>query len=200
VVCRLTRRALVVVELYGRKILALQAVLGERAKAAIALLETLIAKHGAPLVLKLDNGSAFIARCFAEFCRRNGITLLHSPVCTPSFNGTCEVSCRWAKDRAEGAAAARGSRDLCQADLDCAVTFAGDMPRIDDALRQHFLATVARQRAAVALEQGVALDGQLQEHVRRSLERVAVRRALELCHILTVKGREYHQWLPASAA
>jgi hypothetical protein len=37
VVCRLTRRALVVVELYGRKTLALQAVLGERAKAAIAL-------------------------------------------------------------------------------------------------------------------------------------------------------------------
>jgi len=29
---------------------------------------------------------------------------------------------------------------------------------------------------------------------------VAVRRALEMCHILTIEGREYRQWLPASAA
>jgi len=36
--------------------------------------------------------------------------------------------------------------------------------------------------------------------VRRSLERVAVQRALQLCHILTIKGREYRQCLPASAA
>ena len=49
-------------------------------------------------------------------------------------------------------------------------------------------------------EQGLALDSPLRDHVRRSLERVAVQRALQLCHILTIKGREYRQCLQASAA
>jgi len=36
--------------------------------------------------------------------------------------------------------------------------------------------------------------------VRRSLGRVAARRALQICHILTIEGREFSQCLPASAA
>lgn len=200
-VAGLTRRALVVAELHSRKTLALQAVPGERAAAAIKVLEDLIQRHGAPLVLKLDNGSAFIARSFGSFCRRHGITLLHSPVRRPSFNGTCEVSGRWAKPRAAAAAAARGSAgQLSQADLDCAVTFTGTMPRIDAGFRDRFLQVVADQLGVVATEKGVALDDQTKDHVRRSLRRVAVKRALQLCHILTIEGREYRQCFPASAA
>jgi hypothetical protein len=195
------RRALVVVDLHSHKTLAVESVPGERAKAVIALLQRLVALHGAPLVLKADNGSAFIARSLARFCRRHGITLMHSPVRRPRWNGTCEVSGSWAKRRAVAAACRRGSPDrLCQADLDCGVTFIGILPRIADALRQRFLATVGEQLAVVAVERGLALEGQLQDHVRRSLGRVAARRALELCHILTIKGREYRQWLPAPAA
>lgn len=195
------RRALVVVDLQSHKTLAVESVPGERAKAVIALLQRLIDKHGAPLVLKADNGSAFIAKVLARFCRRHGITLMHSPVRRPRWNGTCEVSGRWAKRRAVAAACLRGSPNLlCQADLDCAVTFTGTMPRIDDTLRQRFLASVADHLAVVAVEWGLAPDDQTQDHVRRSLGRVAARRALLLCHILTIKGREYRQWLPASAA
>ena len=195
------RRALVVVEMHSHQTLAFESVPGERAKAVIAVLKRLIALYGAPLVLKADNGSAFIAKCFARFCRRHGITLMHSPVRRPRWNGTCEVSGRWAKCRAVAAACRRGSPDLlCQADLDCAITFTGSMPRIDDAVRQRFLATVAEQLAVVAVERGLALEDHAQDHVRRSLGRVAARRALLLCYILTIKGREYHQWLPASAA
>jgi hypothetical protein len=196
-----SRRALVVAELHSRKTLALQAVPGERAAAAIRLLEDLIHRHGAPLVLKLDNGSAFIARCFATFCRRHSITLLHSPVRRPSFNGTCEVSGRWAKLRAAAAAAARGSPgQLCQADLDCAVTFTGTMPRIDPGFRDRFRQIIAEQLDVVAAEKGVALDDQTEDHVHRSLGRVAVKRALQLCHILTIEGREYRQCFSAPAA
>ena len=149
-VAPLGRRALVVVELHSRKTLCVESVPGERAGAVIACLRRLIEKHGAPLVLKADNGSAFIAKCLARFCGSHGITLMHSPVRRPRWNGTCEVSGRWAKRRAVAAAALRGaSGGLCQADLDCAVTFCGIMPRIDDALRERFLATVAQQLAAV---------------------------------------------------
>jgi hypothetical protein len=39
-------------------------------------------------------------------------------------------------------------------------------------------------------EQGVAVDEPVEHHVLRSLGRVAARRALQLCHIVTVEGRE----------
>ncbi len=102
------RRALVVAGLHGRQVLALRAASGERAVAAEQILASLIAEHGAPLVLKLDNGSAFTAMRFARFCRAHGITLLHSPVRRPRLNGTCEVSGRWAKHRAQAAEACAG--------------------------------------------------------------------------------------------
>lgn len=195
------RRALVVVELCRRKTLGLKSVPGERAAAAEQVLDELIAQHGAPLVLKADNGPAFVAQRLRTFCAQRGITLMHSPVRRPRWNGTCEVSGRWAKTTAMAAACRRGSpAGLCQADLDCAVTFTGTMPRIDDALRERFVQLVARQVAAVRAERGLASDQPLHDHQRRSLERVAVQRALQMCHILTIEGRGYRQWLPAPAA
>jgi transposase InsO family protein len=64
---------------------------GDWSCAAEQVLEALIAQHGAPLVLKADNGSAFIAKRFASFCRSHGIALVHSPVRRPQCNGCCEV-------------------------------------------------------------------------------------------------------------
>jgi hypothetical protein len=40
----------------------------------------------------------------------------------------------------------------------------------------------------------------LRDHVRRSLGRVAVRRALQACHIMTIEGRGSRQWFLGSAA
>jgi transposase InsO family protein len=197
----LGRRALIVVELESRQTLCVESVSGERATAVVACLERLIAMHGAPLVLKADNGSAFVSERVAELCARHGITLMHSPIRRPRWNGTCEVSGRWAKHRAHAAAGLRGSPDqLCQADLDCAVTFTGAMPRIDDALRLHFRAVVAQQLAAVVAERGLVMHDRTHDHVHRSLARVAVQRALQLCHILTIEGREYRRSFPAPAA
>jgi hypothetical protein len=195
------RRALVVVELHSRQTLCLESVPGERAASVVACLEGLFEQHGAPLVIKADNGSAFIADAVAELCRRHGITLLHSPVRRPRYNGTCEVSGRWAKHRALAAASQRGPPErLCQEDLDHAITFTGTMPRIDDALRQSFLATVDQEQASVAREQGLVIDDHTPDDVRRSLTRVAVQRALLSCHMLTIRGREYPRCLPAQAA
>lgn len=194
------RRALVVVELHRRQVLALQSVSGERASAVIALLEQLVQRHGAPLVLKADNGSAFIAACVAIFCRRHGITLMHSPVRRPRWNGTCEVSGRWAKARAQAAAARRGSVALCQQDLDAAVTIDGPLPALADELRARFQRVYDGQLANLVREQGVARTEPLPDHLLRSLGRVAARRALQICHILTIEGRAYRQWLPPQTA
>ena len=194
------RRALVVVEMHSRKTLALESVSGERATEVERVLAALIGKHGAPLVLKLDNGSAFISVRVAAFCALHGITLMHSPVRMPSWNGTCEVSGKWAKLRAQAAAEVRGDGTLTQADLDTAVTYVGALPKVDEELRRRFLAAVAEQLEVVARERGVALGEHLRDHVPRSLGRVAARRALQACHILTIEGRGYRQWFLGSAA
>lgn len=195
------RRALIVVEMHSHKTLALQSVAGENAEEAERVLADLIAQHGAPLVLKLDNGSAFISERLAEFCRRHGITLMHSPIRRPRWNGTCEVSARWAKHRAMAAALHRGVPErLRQDDLDSAVTFTGVMPKIDAATRERFLATFEEQLAVAAAQEGLALDSLSPHHRRRSLGRVAAKRALLICHMLTIQGREYHQCLPTQAA
>lgn len=147
-----------------------------------------------------DNGSAFISRRIAAFSRGHGITLMHLPVRRPSWNGTCEVSGRWAKRRPAAAARLRGDRTLTQADLDCAVTFVGVLPKVDEVLRRSFLDLVEQQLAVVAMERGVALGDDVRDHVRRLLGRVAARRAFQACHIVTIEGREYPQCLPGSAA
>ena len=147
------------------------------------------------------NAAAFRSAAVAQLCRRHGITLLHSPVRRPRFNGTCEVSGRWAKCRAQAAAQLRGSPNLLtQADLDCAVTFRGEMQQVDDVSRARFQAAVAEHLAAVIDEQGLAGTTDPRDHARRSLERVAVQRALLCCHILSIEGRPYRQWLPRASA
>ncbi len=60
-------------------------------EAAIAVLEELFTKHGPPLVLKSDNGSAFISDHFQSLLRRHGVAWLPSPPCKPGYNGGCEA-------------------------------------------------------------------------------------------------------------
>jgi hypothetical protein len=129
---------LVVVELQSRKLLVLKSVRSECIDEVLACLQELVHEHVAPLALKLDNGSALVSAALAEWCATHGITLLRSPVRRPSYNGTCELSCRWGKHRAYLAARARGAEQLEQQDLDHAVTFRGVMNRISDDVRARF--------------------------------------------------------------
>jgi len=197
----LGRRALVVVELHGGKTLCLRSVTGERAVEVERVLGELFARHGAPLVLKLDNGPGFVARRLRDFCRRHGVTLLHSPVRRPRWNGCCEASVRWAKSRAQAAWRQRGAEGgYVAADLAAATTFVGPMPEVDHGLRERFLDALAEQLAIAAAERGLVIARVAQDHLRRSIGRVAVRRALLLCHILSIEGRRYQQWFRPSAA
>lgn len=165
------------------------------------MLTDLFARHGAPIVLKLDNGPGFIATSLRVFCREHGVTLLFSPVRRPSWNGGCEVRVRWGKRSAEQAWLRRGGcGDYTRADLDAAVTAHDTLPPVDEALRERFRDALAQQLPIAAPEKGVALLRVSRDHVRRSLWRVATKRALQLRHMLTIEDRRFSQWLPPSAA
>jgi hypothetical protein len=56
-----------------------------------------------------------------------------------------------------------------------------------------FRALVAGQFQVVANAKGLADLPRLTHHQRARLERVAIQRALEECHILTIEGRDYRR-------
>jgi transposase InsO family protein len=76
---------------------------------AIAVLEGLFRKYGAPLVLKADNGSPFTAERTRALLKVWNVTPLYSPPYTPRYNGSCEAGIGGLK-----------SRTRCLADYDAA--------------------------------------------------------------------------------
>jgi len=72
---------------------------------ALAMLFTL---HGAPLVLKADNGSAFRADATQHFLSRWNTNMLFSPPHTPVYNGSIEAGIGSLKTRTERYASRAG--------------------------------------------------------------------------------------------
>lgn len=62
-------------------------------------LQSLFERHGAPLVLKSDNGSAFIDERVQRLLAENSVLPLFSPPYWPRYNGACEKSIGWMKTR-----------------------------------------------------------------------------------------------------
>lgn len=58
---------------------------------ALAVLRVLVERHGAPLVLKVDNGPAFRGAEFKDYAASIGTTLLYSPPYYPQYNGAAEA-------------------------------------------------------------------------------------------------------------
>jgi transposase InsO family protein len=61
----------------------------------------LFLEHGAPLVLKSDNGSGFIAEAMRDFLARSQVPPLYSPPYTPEYNGAVKAGsrARWTSAR-----------------------------------------------------------------------------------------------------
>ena len=74
----------------GKTLLALPC-RGETQEVAVAALTELFKKHGAPLVLKADNGSAFTGQGMQALLETCGVLALYSPPRTPRYNGACEA-------------------------------------------------------------------------------------------------------------
>jgi transposase InsO family protein len=61
------------------------------AATACHLLKALFREHGAPLVLKADNGSPFHAAQTQKLLQQQNVVALFSPVRMPRYNGACEA-------------------------------------------------------------------------------------------------------------
>ncbi len=83
----------------GMQLLALP-VEAETAKETVAALRALFLANRPPLVLKSDNGSAFVADEVERFLETRGVFHLLSPPRMPSYNGACEAGIGSLKTRA----------------------------------------------------------------------------------------------------
>jgi hypothetical protein len=63
----------------------------QTAEGAAGALRALFAEHGAPLVLKSDNGSGFHAEAVKEVVSAEEVKALFSPAYTPEYNGSVEA-------------------------------------------------------------------------------------------------------------
>ena len=93
---------------------------GERALVVCAVLTVLFAL-GAPVVLKHDGGSAFLAKITHALLKAHDVRSLRSPPYTPQYNGACERSGGTLKKRIAHEALLRGDparwthQDIAQA-------------------------------------------------------------------------------------
>jgi hypothetical protein len=167
------------------------------AENVVAVLTSLFATHGAPMVVKSDNGSAFGDTRAQALCDHFGVRNLFSPPAWPKYNGAIEAGIGSLTTRTDQAAARRGHPeawtydDVAVARLEANATarprgLGGPCPDalwaartpITPAERQAFHQTVRWTRTAIELE----LDGPpalpWTEMKERALNRQAISRAL----------------------
>jgi transposase InsO family protein len=160
-------------------------------------LSGLFVVHGAPLVLKSDNGPAFTAEATQALLASAGVIPLLSPPYTPRYNGAIEAGIGSLKTRTERHAARAGhagdwsSDDVAAAQAEANALsrpHGADQPapeqiwqarrRLSAVERVLFQATVARLRDQESARVGLATDGSPDTRKARRVERVAIRRAL----------------------
>jgi transposase InsO family protein len=164
---------------------------------SISALLPLFVGHGAPLVLKTDNGSPFCAGATFEFFQDWGVVPLFSPPHCPRYNGSIEAGIGSLKTRTEHYATHQGHPTLWTGhDVEAALTQANatarphgpngptaadlwhDRPKITPPQRALFLTSVNQQRDQVCLSQGWPMTGPWKPKDARALDRQAIRRAL----------------------
>jgi hypothetical protein len=177
-----------------------------KAKTVLPLLWQLFQEHGPPLVLKSDNGSAFIADTLLQFLATSQVSQLFSPVRRPQFNGALERSngtlktytglhaireghpFRWTSDDVEHA------RQLANT-ISRPWGHKGPTPEeawlargpIDTQRRLAFQDAMRRKRPQAATDLGLQDSPLLAASDRRRLDRVTISRTLEQLGYLTMK-------------
>jgi transposase InsO family protein len=181
----------------------------EAAATAAAALEGLFREHGAPLVLKSDNGSAFIAAEVEELLARWAVGQLFSPPRMPRYNGACEAGIGSMKTRTHHQAARRGHPgewtcdDAEAARLEANQTArpwgaCGPTPeevwqrrsRFGAEARSAFGETVRRLEGEARQEQGYPAEGVLDRIARAAVSRAALRRALVAHGLLQFRSHQ----------
>lgn len=157
------------------------------ATAACDLLRTLCASYDAPLVLKIDNGSAFVSRELQAWAAQLGILMLYSPAACPRYNGSIEASIGALTTRAHHAAAAAGHpeswtcADVEAARIEANAQAAARATRITAAERRRFQAQYTRtsggSTAITRAQQRTAIA-----HTLQVLGYVSITRRADLVH------------------
>jgi transposase InsO family protein len=178
------------------------------AGATIAALQALFREHGAPLVVKSDNGSAFTAEEVGGFLARRSVLHLLSPPGLPAYNGACEAGIGSLKTRAhhESARNDRAGEWTCD-DVEGARLMANETSRpwgvhaptprdrwrirlmLSPKERDRFLGDVDEQRERARREMGYLPGIELGPAAQASVDRRAIARALVAHGILKLRRR-----------
>ena len=178
---------------------------------ALLALAPLFAIHGAPLVLKADNGSPFRAALMQAFLDVCGVIPLYSPPRMPRYNGAIEAGIGSLKTRTEEHATWQGhpgewtcdDAEAARAEANATARPRGlSKPTPDEAWqarhrlsraeRAYFRAAVDQHRQRARAERGwpaAASDAWLPSEEDRSIDRVAIPRALVECGYLLYRRR-----------
>lgn len=171
------------------------------------LLQALVRRWRPPLVLKVDNGSAFISQALQSWAGATGIRLLYSPPRWPRYNGAIEASIGSITMRAFHVAAAAGHPDAWSSDdVEYARTWANTIvrrPSGDSAYacwtRRSQITRVERRRflrsCAQALRRSRYSTARVQHRLAivdtlRRLKYVSITRRADLVHKLKTKTRQ----------
>lgn len=169
----------------------------QTAATLIPILEALFARYGTPLVIKADNGSAFISEDLETFLTLRGVTLLLSPPGLPRFNGACEAGIGSLKTRTHYIAARNGRHTRWSADDVEAARLLGNDSRavtngvvstpnhlwscrapVDESDRGTFQRDVRILEVEVTKELGLMPGAVYDARSRACIERLAITRAL----------------------
>jgi transposase InsO family protein len=197
------RAALAVRDLASGAQLAWQPVPDQTAVPAAALLNSLIDQHGPPLVLKSDNGSAFLSETFAKVLAEHEIVWLPSPARMPWYNGSCEAGNGSMRTRTNHFA--RGTKGWTRQSLESARRQANELTRpqghlgptpselwadhrpVSPEQRRSLHAAIERHRDEIIAAHN-SFDPQNKNH-QRQVHRQAVRQALVELGLLTTTRR-----------
>jgi hypothetical protein len=137
--------------------LAWQPVSGESAVETCGVLRGLFAEHGAPVVLKMDNGPAFRSEELARMLSPQGVAVFYSPAYTPSYNGSVEAGVGAMKGRTAMQAWLRGASG------------SWTWEDMEAARQEANAACVGRRESSLTRAQVWALRPQLNEAARSAL-------------------------------
>jgi hypothetical protein len=203
-----SRHILAIRDLASQMQLGWLPVASEGAQKTCQALESLFRQHGPPLVLKSDNGSAFIDDDTYRLLERWEVTPLFSPPHTPEYNGSCEAGNGAMKTRSEHQAIiAAESGEWTAATLLEAQHVANHIHRpwgergptsadvwqarrsITARRRAAFRRAVAKHRIVARANLGYLENQRLGRKDQARVDRVAIRRACVERGLLTVTWR-----------
>jgi hypothetical protein len=192
-------------DLASHQQLAWRPVRGQTADDVLPVLQELFTEHGAPLVLKSDRGSAFIALATRTAMLASVVAQLFSPPGQPQYNGALERSNGVLKTYTHQHALSEGHPFRWTSDdLEHARQLANTVsrpwghrgPTPDEAWQQRtplgqqqrraFQASFAQQRTRAAEDLGLALSEELSFFDGARLDRLALSRTLQDLGYLTM--------------